>query len=63
MTCVKLLMNTGCRHIYFSEEYPHEDAKAMWEKSGRIWERLDIDPVLEQLSNLADPVRGTMSPS
>lgn len=32
MTCVKLLMNTACREIYFLEPYPHPEAQALWEE-------------------------------
>jgi len=35
--CVKLLMNTSCETIVFSEEYPHVEAMEMWESSGGIW--------------------------
>lgn len=35
--CVKLLLNTSCKEIVFLEEYPHPDAKALWEKAGRRW--------------------------
>lgn len=37
MTCVKLLMNTSCRTIYFMEEYPHTEARKLWEADGRGW--------------------------
>lgn len=30
VTCVKLLMNTGCQRIVFGELYPHADAKNLW---------------------------------
>lgn len=40
MTCVKLLLNTGCRRIVFRDEYPHTEARALWEASGRAWERI-----------------------
>jgi dCMP deaminase len=30
ITCVKLLMNTGCRSIVFAEEYPHPEAMDLW---------------------------------
>lgn len=30
MTCVKLLMNTGCKRIVFDSEYPHTEAKNLW---------------------------------
>jgi dCMP deaminase len=35
MTCIKLLMNTGCRTIYFLEDYPHAEAKLLWRKADR----------------------------
>jgi len=37
ITCVKLLMNTSCKTIVFSEPYPHDEAKRLWEASGRHW--------------------------
>lgn len=37
MTCVKLLMNTGCQRIVFSEEYPHSEAKDFWLSMNREW--------------------------
>jgi len=37
ITCVKLLLNTSCKRIVFVEEYPHGDAKTLWEMSGREW--------------------------
>jgi len=33
ITCVKLLMNTGCRQIVFAEEYPHPAAGELWRRS------------------------------
>ena len=40
VTCVKLLLNTGCQRIVFTEEYPQLHAKEMWVKAGRLWERV-----------------------
>lgn len=37
MTCVKLLLNTSCERIVFLEEYPHTEAKQLWEGAGREW--------------------------
>ena len=39
VTCVKLLMNTSCRAIYFRDEYAHnEEAKRLWlSNSERVW--------------------------
>ena len=39
LTCVKLLLNTGCRRIVFREAYPHA-ASTLWEAAGRRWELL-----------------------
>jgi dCMP deaminase len=36
--CVKLLMNTSARAVYFLEEYWHTDAKELWTRSkARGW--------------------------
>lgn len=40
MTCVKLLLNTSCERIVFTEEYPHKDAGALWVQSGRTWHQI-----------------------
>lgn len=37
VTCVKLLLNTSCQDIYFSEPYPHDDAERLWKQAGRNW--------------------------
>ncbi len=37
VTCCKMLLNTSCQRIVFCEEYPHQEAKIMWEKAGRMW--------------------------
>lgn len=37
ITCTKLLMNTSCRRIVYSEDYPHNAAKDLWLKAGRRW--------------------------
>lgn len=40
VTCVKLLLNTSCERIIFAETYPHTEARDLWVRAGRIWERL-----------------------
>jgi len=40
MTCVKLLLNTSCERIVFTEEYPHKEARELWVGSGREWQQL-----------------------
>lgn len=44
VTCVKLLLNTSCRRIVFSESYPHADAAyELWQaKGGRVWQRVYV---------------------
>lgn len=42
MTCTKLLLNTSCKQIIFIDEYPHAEAKQLWESSGREWSKLDF---------------------
>lgn len=42
MTCAKLLLNTSCQRIVFKEEYPHNEARRLWEAAGRRWEQLDV---------------------
>lgn len=37
MTCTKLLLNTSCKRVVFIDEYPHAEAKALWESAGREW--------------------------
>lgn len=42
MTCVKLLMNTGCMHIVFMKLYTHIGAEDLWRRSAadRQWTQL-----------------------
>lgn len=42
MTCVKLLLNTGCMRVVFLEEYPHPAAGELWTRAGRVWTRLEM---------------------
>lgn len=39
MTCTKLLLNTSCHRIVFIEDYPHSDAKNLWESANRVWQK------------------------
>lgn len=41
MTCVKLLLNTSCQRIVFVKEYPHIEARTLWEAAGRKWLKVD----------------------
>lgn len=37
VTCVKLLLNTGCQRIVFVAPYPQPAAQALWEGARRAW--------------------------
>ena len=37
VTCVKLLLNTGCQRIVFLDEYTQPQAKQMWRDAGHEW--------------------------
>lgn len=38
--CVKLLLNTSCKHIVFLEEYPDDDSKRLWTRDyKRSWRK------------------------
>ncbi len=50
VTCTKLLLNTSCRRIVFSEAYPHPEARTLWERAGRLWEYQDLQPAEELAS-------------
>lgn len=39
ITCVKLLLNTSCERIVFTEAYPHKAAQDLWVQAGRAWEQ------------------------
>lgn len=43
MTCTKLLLNTSCETIMFVQEYPHPEAKQLWESAGRNWLRYGVN--------------------
>lgn len=36
MTCVKLLLNTSCNRIVFSDAYSHIEAIELWKRNGRL---------------------------
>lgn len=41
VTCTKLLLNTGCQHIFFVEEYVQPAARSLWLKSNRMsWKQV-----------------------
>lgn len=42
ITCVKLLLNTGCQRVVFLEEYPHPAAGELWLRSGREWIQVEL---------------------
>lgn len=42
MTCVKLLLNTGCKRIIFRDEYPHLSAANLWlSMPNKEWVKID----------------------
>ncbi len=42
VTCVKLLLNTGCQRLVAAAPYAHDDAaSALWQRGGRRWEVAD----------------------
>lgn len=36
--CTKMLLNTSCRRIVYSEEYPHSASRDLWLRAERLWE-------------------------
>lgn len=44
VSCVKLLMNTGCHRIIFYDDYAASGA-VLWARTGRVWSQLtDLNP-------------------
>lgn len=41
--CVRLLANTGVKHIVFKEEYPHPEAHSVAIKAGITWTQAVVD--------------------
>jgi dCMP deaminase len=35
--CTKMLLRSGCQRIVFYENYPHDEARELWERYGREW--------------------------
>jgi dCMP deaminase len=45
--CTKLLLNTSCKRIVFLDEYPHPEARILWERAGRAWHKFsNVDLLL-----------------
>ena len=38
--CTRQLLNTPCKLIVFKENYPHPEAKDLWQSQGRIWAQI-----------------------
>jgi len=51
ITCVKLLLNTSCRTIIFTDQYPHKASQVLWVESGREWLQLDLGRRSESTSS------------
>lgn len=47
LTCMKLLLNTSCKHIVYLQPYPHEAAARLWMQAGRTMSMLSGEQVLE----------------
>jgi deoxycytidylate deaminase len=45
MTCIKLLLNTGCKRIFYMDAYPHDEALALWVSGGRTYARIHNQPM------------------
>lgn len=41
--CTRKLLNTSCQHIIFLEEYPHAEAKNIWQQRRGVWRQYLID--------------------
>jgi len=55
--CIKLLMNTSCQRIVFSDRYPgHEQLRDMWESSreGRIWEHFPEQMTIYEIDEVCE---------
>lgn len=37
INCLRMLLNTPCKQIVFSEAYPHPESKSIWEGQNRQW--------------------------
>lgn len=40
--CLKMLLNTSCKTIFYMADYHHEDAKSLWISAGRQYVHLPI---------------------
>jgi len=38
--CTRRLLNTQAKRVVYDQEYPHPEAKALWESQGRIWDKI-----------------------
>ena len=59
--CIKLLMNTSCKRIYFLDEYPQPQVRELWistETYKKSWIQLDETPFLANIKRLVSGVRG-----
>jgi dCMP deaminase len=57
VTCTKLFMNTSCQEIVFLEEYPHTQARDLWEGSGRVWRSATPEERLMMMETLQSASR------
>jgi dCMP deaminase len=57
LTCIKLLMNTGCQRIVFMNYYAHEKAEEMWKSLGREWIHYTADDNVVEVFNRMSEIR------
>lgn len=43
LTCVKMLLNTGCHRIVFDTIYPAPEAENLWTEAGRSWSQVSME--------------------
>lgn len=58
--CVKMLLNTSCFRIVFEDEYPHPEARRLWEGRGREWIKLSRAHVLVPSDRSAYDLEGVI---
>lgn len=61
--CIKALLNTGCRFIYYIEDYVHPEARDLWTRAGRVEvRRTDLGTTIAALRSRVDLATGHLIP-
>lgn len=60
ITCVKLLLNSSCKTIYFLQDYPHSESEALWRAAGRDWVQLKSN-IQDDLKMLLDTLGSALN--